>query len=115
MNETKIKEFAEKNAPYLAEQMTRMCGKIIERGLTGILTQCIEMQERIDALEAELEFLKNKLLLSTPSEVCCGKFDACDRQCLPLVRALRIENTALKAERLSLIAKMVNDATQKNT
>ncbi len=55
MNEDDIKEFAAKHAPALAKGMTELCGKVIAKGLQGVLQQCVEMQLRIDALEATLK------------------------------------------------------------
>ena len=54
MNDKEIKAFAVKHAPDLAEKITNLCGKVIEKGLQGILQECCEMQLRRDALATEL-------------------------------------------------------------
>lgn len=55
MTEDDIKAFAAEHAPALAKGMTALCGKVIAKGLQGILQHCAEMQLRIDALEATLK------------------------------------------------------------
>lgn len=54
MNEAEIKKFAADYAPKLAEDITKLCGSVIAKGLQGILEQCAEMQLRINELEATL-------------------------------------------------------------
>lgn len=66
MSEDDIKEFAIKHAPTLAKGMTELCGKVIAKGLSGVLQQCVEMQLRIDALEATLKAHGIPLYESTP-------------------------------------------------
>ena len=54
MTEAEIKKFASDYAPKLAEDITKLCGSVIAKGLQGILEQCAEMQLRINELEATL-------------------------------------------------------------
>ena len=49
-----IKAFAVKHAPQLAAGMTELCGKVIEKGLRGIIEEAVERQMRSDKLEAAL-------------------------------------------------------------
>lgn len=57
-----IKAFAAEHAPALARRMTDLCGKVITKGLTGILEQCCAMQDRITALEAERDAMRRALM-----------------------------------------------------
>lgn len=52
MTDEEIHDFAMRHAPELAKGMTELCGKVLVKGLTGILHQaCIVKLER-DRLEA---------------------------------------------------------------
>jgi len=46
------KEFAVKHAPALAKNITELCGKVITKGMEGILQKCVELQEQITLLTA---------------------------------------------------------------
>lgn len=58
MTKQEIKKLATEHAPYLAENITELCGNVIAKGLEGILEQCAEMKLRQNVLEARLrEFI----------------------------------------------------------
>ncbi|MGA0608884.1 hypothetical protein [Caldimonas sp. KR1-144] len=45
------KQWAIDNAPAMAERVTRLCGKVIEQSMVGILEHCAELIEELKALE----------------------------------------------------------------
>lgn len=68
MTNEEIKQFSMKQAPKLAEDITHLCGKVIEKGLQGILRGCVEMKLRNNALEAKLEEFVNLCALGDTDE-----------------------------------------------
>ncbi len=52
-----IHEFAAKHAPALAEKITRLCGQVIAKGMTGILEEVCRIQQERDELLGELQKL----------------------------------------------------------
>ena len=47
-----LREFAVKHAPALSEEITRLCGQVIAKGMTGILEAACRVQvERDELLE----------------------------------------------------------------
>ena len=48
-----LREFSRKHAPALAQAMTSLCGKVIAKGLQGIIEEvCRLQQERDELLDA---------------------------------------------------------------
>ena len=58
-DQERIKQFAIQHAPKLAEDITRLCGQVIAKGLQGHLELACEMQDRITQLETELQLIVN--------------------------------------------------------
>ena len=52
-----VKAFAIKHAPVLAEEMTRLCGAVIAKGMTGILEEVCRIQQERDQMQAALQSL----------------------------------------------------------
>ena len=58
--QTELHEFAVKHAPKLAEGITRLCGAVIAKGMTGILEEVCRIQQERDSIAAQ----RNKLLVA---------------------------------------------------
>lgn len=61
MTDADIKTFAGQHAPKLAENITRLCGQVIARGIQGHLEHACALQQQVMALEAERDALKATL------------------------------------------------------
>jgi hypothetical protein len=51
-----LREFAAQHAPLLAENITRLCGSVITKGLTSILEEVCRIQLERDQLLEALKF-----------------------------------------------------------
>jgi hypothetical protein len=54
----KTKEELRPHAEALAEDMTKLCGSVIAKGLLGILEVCVEQKDRIAELERQVAKLR---------------------------------------------------------
>lgn len=71
MTPEKIKEFSTKHAPALAEDITRLCGRVIEKGMQGIIQECVEMELRMRSLQAENDQMRAQIANSGgPCQYC---------------------------------------------
>lgn len=61
MTDDDIKAFAFQQTPALAANITRLCGKVIEQGLTGILEHACALQQQVTEAERERDALKLEL------------------------------------------------------
>lgn len=50
-----IRKFAQQHVAALAEPINDLVGRVIEKGLTGILEECCVLQRRVTELEAQQE------------------------------------------------------------
>ncbi|MFG6441106.1 hypothetical protein [Roseateles sp. LKC17W] len=55
MTDADIKAFAVQHAPKLAENITRLCGQVIAKGIQGHLEHACALQQRVIDLEAALQ------------------------------------------------------------
>jgi hypothetical protein len=81
------KEKLRPHAEALSEDITIMCGKVIAKGMLGILEHCVEMQDRIAELERQIAELQkenealrlvNKIRLGTRAD--CGRCAELEQQ-----------------------------------
>lgn len=49
-----LREFSRKHAPALAQAMTSLCGKVIAKGLQGVIQETCRLQSERDDLLADL-------------------------------------------------------------
>lgn len=57
-----LKAFAIKHAPVLAEEMTRLCGSVIAKGMQGILQEVCRIQQERDQLLVVLKMVQEAAL-----------------------------------------------------
>lgn len=53
-------DFAAKHAPELAEKMTKLCGQVIAKGLTGILEEVCRIQQELEQTKRNRDMWKGQ-------------------------------------------------------